>query len=137
MDPGICFTEASLMNPVILAKLNRYAIVGIVTTAVYFGVGTTLQFFGLSINLLAFFSFTAAVIVNYIMQRLWVFVDSRPLAESLPRYICMVGIGYCMNGLTLMLLTPSASLLLAQFVALILIIASNAALSFWWVFCRK
>ncbi len=105
--------------------------------AIYLGAGVVLQLAGLSVSVLAFFAFTAAVIVNYVMQRMWVFVDSSPLAESLPKYVLMISVGYFINGLTLMSATPHISLLWAQFVAIILVVVSNATLSFLWVFYKK
>lgn len=118
-------------------RLVRYALVGIITTIVYLGVGAILQLVGLSINQLALLAFTAAVTVNFLMQRSWVFSDSKSFRDSLPRYIIMISIGYVINSLTLILLNPLMPLLFAQFTALILVVISNAIFSFLWVFSRR
>lgn len=118
-------------------KLARYAIVGIITMVVYLGFGAILQLAGLPINLLALSAFTVAVAVNYLMQRAWVFLDSRPFTDSLPRYSFMISIGYVINSVTLILLAPFMPLLLAQSVAIILVVISNAIFSFLWVFSRR
>lgn len=137
MDPSICFAETYLMASVSSKKLVRYAIVGLITMAVYLGFGAILQLAGLPMNLLALTAFTVAVAVNYLMQRAWVFSDSRPFTSSLPRYFFMISIGYAINSLTITLLTPFMPLLLAQSAAIILVVISNAIFAFLWVFSRR
>lgn len=137
MDSSVCFAETFLMILVDSIRLVRYALVGIITTIVYLGVGAILQLVGLSINQLALLAFTAAVTVNFLMQRSWVFSDSKSFRDSLPRYIIMISIGYVINSLTLILLNPLMPLLFAQFTALILVVISNAIFSFLWVFSRR
>lgn len=125
------------MGSVLTVKLARYAIVGIATLVVYLGIGAIMQVAGLSVEVLAFFSFIAAITVNYLMQKFWVFSDHRSIIESLPKYLVMITIGCIINMATLILLTDRFSLILAQSMAIILIIISNAFFSFFWTFRQK
>lgn len=115
-------------------KLMRYGIVGVLTLAVYLGAGQGMRWAGLSVAVLGPLAFTLAVAVNYLFQRAWVFNDSRPPAASLPKYIAMVSIGYLINSLVLTSLAVDMPLTLAQCLAALAVVMSNAVLSFLWVF---
>lgn len=122
------------MGRVLSAKLARYTATGLVTLAVYLMSGAAMQQAGLTIEVLAPIAFTSAVVVNYLLQKAWVFEDSRPVTASLPRYALMVGTGYVLNSVALGTLTPSLPLLWAQMLAVMLVVSSNAAFAFFWVF---
>jgi putative flippase GtrA len=116
------------------ARLARYAVVGIATFAIYLGAGQLLDGRGLTPAGLASIAFTAAVTVNYLLQRAWVFEDSRPVSMSLPRYVAMVGMGYAVNAAAFAMLASVLPLIWAQTASASLVVLSNAALSFAWVF---
>lgn len=118
-------------------KLVRYAVVGVLTLAVYLAVGQGLHRVAMTAFWQGSLSFSAAVTFNYLLQRLWVFRDPRPTASSLPKYVVMISIGYVINGLCLIALYPSVPLLMAQLAAALLVILANAALSFSWVFLKR
>lgn len=116
------------------ARLARYAVVGMVTFAIYLGVGGLLNGTGLAPAWIASIAFTAAVTANYVLHRSWVFEDRRPVSVSLPRYLAMVGTGYAVNAAAVVMLSSTLPLLWAQTAAACLVILSNMALSFAWVF---
>jgi putative flippase GtrA len=119
------------------SRLMRYAVVGVLTLAIYLIVGQALNRFEMPILAQASVSFGAAVSLNYFLQKAWVFKDARPTALSLPKYVVMVLVGYVINSLSLIALSPRMPLLLAQLTAVVLVVISNALLSFWWVFFRS
>jgi putative flippase GtrA len=122
------------MRQGMMAKLARYAVVGLVTLAVYLITGRLAQGLEIAMVWQASLAFTAAVTVNFLLQRAWVFADSRPAASSLPRYAVMISVGYVINYLALASLSPHLPLIMAQLFAVCLVVISNAVLAFSWVF---
>ena len=118
-------------------RLLRYGVVGLLTYALYAGTGHLLLRAEVSLPVLAPIAFTVAIVFNYLLQRAWVFDDSRPVSGSLPKYLRMVLVGYVINSIVLLTLVPSLSLSLAQFVAVVLVIISNGLFSFLYVFSVK
>lgn len=112
----------------------RYAFVGIATLIVYMAVGNTLIQFGISINWMAIISFTAAIAFSYILQKTWVFQDSRPAFKSLPKFLVMTLIGYVINSYVLNELIPQLPIPVAQLIAASAVVISNALFSFCWIF---
>jgi putative flippase GtrA len=89
---------------------------------------------GMAIKWTALLSFSSAIIVNYILQKLWVFEDMRPVIDSLPKFFTMTLVGYAINSFLLNELSPKFSLPVAQTFTASAIIISNALFSFLWVF---
>lgn len=118
-------------------RVIRYIVVGLLTYALYAGVGQLLLRTGVRLSILAPTAFTAAIVFNYLMQRVWVFDDRRPLGTTLPKYLIMICVGYVLNSVVLIALVPSISLSMAQFVSVILVVMSNALFSFLYVFSMK
>lgn len=118
-------------------KLLRYALVGLMTMLVYLGSGAIMQFYGMPISLLASLSFVIAITVNYIMQKVWVFKNVDYDKGSLQKYFFMICAGYFVNIISLIVMTPHVSLILAQTSAVVLVVISNALFSFLWVFSPK
>lgn len=121
----------------IRSRVLRYATVGGLTLAIYIGLGQLLHHAGLSVPWQASLSFITAVAFNYLVQRSWVFDDSRPVRDSLPRYVLMIAVGYAINLAALFSLSPAVPLLAAQLAAVFLVVCWNAALSFCWVFLAE
>lgn len=113
----------------------RYGVAGLLTLALYLAAGAALQALGASLAWTASLPFLLAVAFNYPVQRGWVFRDARPLRASLPRYLVMTGCGLAVNALVLLSLGPRLPLVWVQLAAVVLVVASNAALAFLWVFC--
>jgi putative flippase GtrA len=118
-------------------RLLRYAAVGIATFAIYLGAGQLLNQSGLAPAWQASLAFAAAVAVNYLLQRSWVFEDGRPMSTTLPRYLTMIGIGFAVNTAAFVMLSPVVALVWAQTAAAGLVVLSNAVFSFAWVFGRR
>lgn len=123
--------------PRLSVKLVRYAVVGVLTLAVYLTAGHLTRWLAASVLWQASLSFAIAVAVNYVLQRIWVFEDSTPISSSLSRYVAMVVIGFLINLLALTALSPVMPLLAAQLAAVVLVVASNGLLSFAWVFVQR
>lgn len=117
-----------------IKKVARYATVGLLTLAIYILVAKAGGRFGLSLSWQVSLAFISAVIFNYLLQRSWVFADSRPVAASLPKYVAMVCVGYAVNLLAIDAMTPRISLTTALVAASVLVSISNAVFSFAWVF---
>ncbi len=118
-------------------KMGRYVVVGILTLVVYLASGAVMQRLGLTIGWLGPLAFIVAVTFNYLLQRAWVFADSRPVAASLAKYGFMITIGCIINSLTLMVLASHMPLVFAQLTAVVLVVVSNAFFSFFFVFAIR
>lgn len=137
MDSGLCIKKTFKVRNLLSNKLIRYAFVGIITLCVYLFAGTALYRSGVSINWVATLSFTAAVAVNYVLQKMWVFQDSRPVIASLPKYFVMTLVGYVTNSFVLNASISQLPLPAAQLIAASAVVISNALFSFLWVFTIK
>ena len=104
---------------------------------VYLGSGAMMQSYGVPISLLALISFSVAIAINYIMQKAWVFKNVDYDKGSLQKYIFMICLGYFINIISLIVVTPYTSLFLAQMSAVVLVVISNALFSFLWIFSPK
>ena len=124
------------MTPSSFFRLLRYAVVGVVTLAIYLGIGEVIHRLDMPLFWRAPLPFAAAVAANYLLQRAWVFQDLRPTSASLPKFLVMIAVGYAINFLALFAFLPRMPLLLAELTAVVLVVLSNAVFSFWWVFVR-
>lgn len=100
-------------------------------------VGLLLNQSGLTIKWIAPISFSAAIFFNYILQKLWVFQDLRPITDSLPKFFTMTLVGYAINSFLLNELIPHFSLPEAQLLTALTIVISNLLFSFLWVFAIR
>lgn len=125
------------MNVRLPARLLRYAVVGLLTLAIYLAIGELARRLGLAVIWQASLSFGSAVTINYLLQRRWVFGDRRPMAASLPKFAVMIAAGFVINALALLALAPRMPPLVAQLTAALLVVASNALFAFSWVFCTR
>ena len=116
------------------AKLMRYAVVGLLTLGVYMGIANAAGRLGLTSTWQVSVAFISAVAVNYVLQRSWVFADARPARASLPRYAVMISVGYAVNLFAVEALAAHVPMTVALLAAVVLVVISNALLSFTWVF---
>lgn len=123
--------------PPVSGKLIRYAVVGTLTLVVYLAVGEVAHRNGLAMGWQASLAFIAAVAFNYLLQQWWVFEGAGPTASTFPKYVVMVCVGYLINLTALKSLTAHLPLLLAQLIAVTLVVLSNAGLAFTWVFLNQ
>jgi putative flippase GtrA len=119
------------------ARLARYAVVGFLTLAIYLFVAKVAARLGMALSWQASTAFISAVVVNYLLQRSWVFADSGPVASSLPKYVVMISVGYVVNLVALEALAPRIPVTVAMLVAVVVVVISNALLSFAWVFLDR
>lgn len=124
------------MTRISAIRLVRYAVVGIITLAIYLAIGEVVHRLNIPLFWRAPVPFAAAVAANYLLQRAWVFEDPRPTFASLPKFVVMIIVGYVINFLALLTFLPRMPLLLAELSAVVLVVLSNAIFSFWWVFVR-
>ena len=117
-----------------LGKLARYAVVGLLTFAIYIATAAVAGQLGLRRTWQVSLAFFCAVVVNYMLQRSWVFGDTRRATASLPKYGVMICVGYLVNLLTVEALASRMPMTIAMFVAVVLVVISNALLAFTWVF---
>jgi putative flippase GtrA len=123
-----------MITPSRAARFARYAVVGVSTLAIYLALGEILHRLNAQLFWQASVPFLAAVTFNYLLQRGWVFDDSRPAVASLPKYVVMIVIGYLINFAAFVTLSPQMPLVAAQLIAAVLVVISNAVFSFSWVF---
>jgi len=116
------------------AKLMRYAVVGLLTLAVYMAIAKAAGGLGLASTGQVSVAFISAVAVNYVLQRSWVFADARPATASLPKYAVMICVGYVVNLFAVEALASRVPMTVALLAAVVLVVISNALLSFTWVF---
>ena len=119
------------------SKLLRYAITGLVTFGIYLLAGFLLDELEVPLVWLAPIAFTVAVSANYVLQKIWVFKDNRPVVSSLPKFFFMISVGYFVNSFMLATLAPKMSLILAQIPAAFAVILTNALFAFLWVFNKN
>lgn len=119
------------------ARIFRYGIAGLATLGVYLAAGQLLERLGFPLLWQACVSFLAAVCVNYLLQKTWVFEDRRPAGHSLPKYLVMIGAGAAINLAALSILSTRWPLLAAQLGAVVVVVCWNATLSFCWVFLSR
>jgi putative flippase GtrA len=117
-----------------LHKYRRYGVVGILGLGVYLLAGQALAAAGATATAIATLSFLAAIAFNYILQKIWVFADVRPVAASLPKYTVMTALGFVINIVAFRLLAPVMPLVAAQLASATLVVLSNALFAFLWVF---
>lgn len=122
------------MTSSLSAKLARYAVVGFLTLAIYMIAAKAADQLGLAPTWQASLAFISAVVVNYLLQRSWVFADSRPVASSLPRYVVMISIGYAINLVAVEALASRIPITIALLLGVVPVVISNALLNFLWVF---
>jgi putative flippase GtrA len=120
-----------------LNKYRRYAVVGVLGLGVYLLAGQALAAAGATATAIAALSFLAAIAFNYVLQKVWVFADVRPIAASLPKYTVMTALGFVINIVAIRLLVPVMPLVAAQLASAALVVLSNALFAFLWVFAAK
>lgn len=120
----------------------RFAVVGVVTAAIHYGVLAVLvQLVYLDSTLASSLGFVIAVGFNYLMHYHWTFsagagAEPVPHGRALLRYVGMIGGGFCINALLMYLATEAWAwhYLLAQALALAAVVAWNFLLASRWVY---
>ena len=124
------------------ARLLRFAVVGVITAAAYFGLLALVVEFGQAEAVVASaLCYIVAVIMNYLLHYSWTFapeVEAKPAphGQAMLRYLVMVACGFLLNTALMFVLVNGLSwhYLVAQSVALVAVVLWNFALSSLWVF---
>lgn len=136
-DIPVSTTERSLLQ-----TSWRFAIVGVVTALIHYGLLIlATQYLLWQSTLASSLGFVVAVSFNYLMHYHWTFasggaVEPAPHGRALGRYLAMVCVGFLING-GLMHLGAEVlgwHYLLAQALALVAVVTWNFALSNKWVY---
>lgn len=126
-----------------LAALSgRFAVVGVITATLHYGVLFSLvQWAGWDSTLASSLGFVVAVSFNYFMHYHWTFssgseADPVPHGRALVRYACMITGGFLLNATVMYTATDLIGwhYLLAQLLAFIVVISWNFILANSWVF---
>ena len=124
------------------AVSGRFAVVGVITAVLHYGVLYVLvQWASLGSTLASSLGFVVAVGFNYVMHYHWTFsagaeADPVPHGRALWRYLCMIAGGFVLNGAIMYTATQTLAwhYLLAQLLALATVISWNFTLANGWVF---
>ena len=123
------------MSPV--ARLFRFGIVGGTTAALYYALlYVAVEWLEAGAVLSSAVVYLIVIALNYLMHYSWTFAVSSPHTTALKRYLVMTGCGFFIN-VSVMYIGVSvlhANYLLAQTVAMVVIIVWNFTLSSLWVF---
>ena len=117
--------------------LTRFAIVGVVTALVHYGLLYALvEWVDVQSTLASSAGFVVAVAVNYLMHYSWTFSAPVPHGRALWRYVVMVSLGFLINGgvMQLGVFHLEINYLMVQLVAFALVITWNFVVSSLWVF---
>ncbi len=121
----------------LVARLFRFGIVGGTTAALYYALlYVAVEWLEAGAVLSSAVVYLIVIALNYLMHYSWTFAVSSPHTTALKRYLVMTGCGFFIN-VSVMYIGVSvlhANYLLAQTVAMVVIIVWNFTLSSLWVF---
>lgn len=115
----------------------RFVLVGGTTTSCQYIVLTLLvELLHVKADVASVIGYGVASAVSYLMNRFWTFNSDLPHAQSLPRFIAMIGIGLSLSFVIMHVLVDFASIyyLLAQVLTTGIVMLSNYLLAASWVF---
>lgn len=120
-----------------IETFSRFAVVGVLTAALYYcllmlGVERLL----LSPTLASAISFPIVVVFNYLVHYSWTFAQRAAHGEALRRYLVMISCGFVINTAVMYVGAQLLSIqyLLVQAVALLVVVVWNFSISNAWVF---
>lgn len=109
-----------LLNHTLVRQIGRFALVGVVATAVHYAILVALVEIGHVAPVIATtIGYCAGIVVSYTLNRRFTFQDtSAPVASSFAKFVVLYGVGALLNGaIVATLIAANASYLLAQIVA--------------------
>ena len=118
-------------------KIIRYAVVGVIGTAVHFGVLAALvELFGVEPVTSSTIGFIVTVIVSYVLNHRWTFRSDRGHRSALPRYIIVSITGMLLNTGIMFLTVHVFGLwyILGQCLVVVVVPITNFALNYRWSF---
>ena len=120
-------------------KVLRFGIVGVLTALLHYGVlYIGVEVADLHATISSSLGFVVAVIFNYLMHYNWTFGEPAPHGRTLRRYLVMISCGFVINAAVMFASDQWWSLhyLLAQALALVVVVLWNFVVSNTWVFRR-
>tara|TARA_R110002110_G_scaffold205066_1_gene416790 strand:- start:199292 stop:199693 length:402 start_codon:yes stop_codon:yes gene_type:complete len=128
-----------------IAVAARFGVVGVVTAAVHYGLlAVGVEAFGMPALIASSAGFVVAVLLNYQMHYHYTFNNtargavgqSAPHVRTFSRYVFMISCGFLINAGVMYAAVHGLGLnyLLAQAVALVVLVLWNFLLSCLWVF---
>ena len=118
----------------------RFAVVGFVTAALYYGLlFVGVELLQLNVVLTSSLAYVIVIAANYMMHYSWTFTVSGPHATALKRYLIMTSCGFFINASIMYIGVSILQLnyLWVQAVAMAVIIVWNYCISSLWVFRDK
>ena len=115
----------------------RFILVGGATTSCQYVVLTLLvELLHIKADLASSIGYGVGAAVSYVMNRFWTFKSDLSHAQSLPRFIVMIGIGLLLSFVMMHVLVDIAGIyyLLAQVLTTGIVMLSNYMLAASWVF---
>ena len=126
-----------LFNP---RNVVRFLLVGGATTACQYVVLTLLvELLHVKADVASPIGYGIGAAVSYVMNRFWTFKSDLPHAQSLPRFIVMIGVGLLLSFVMMHVLVDFAGIyyLLAQVLTTGIVMLSNYLLAASWVFIAR
>jgi putative flippase GtrA len=115
----------------------RFILVGATTTACqYVVLALLVELLHIRADFASPIGYGVGAAVSYVMNRLWTFKSDLSHAQSLPRFIVMIGIGLLVSFVVMHVLVGIAGIhyLLAQVLTTGIVMLSNYLLAASWVF---
>ena len=128
-----------MVSKAVFNKRNfvRFVLVGGTTTLCQYIVLTLLvELLHVKAHVASATGYGVGAVVSYLMNRFWTFKSDVPHAQSLPRFIAMIGIGLLLSFIIMRVRVDFAGIyyLLAQVLTTGIVMVSNYLLSASWVF---
>jgi putative flippase GtrA len=117
----------------------RYVIIGVVSAAADFGLLYALHgWLGLPVPIAAFISVATAFVLNFMLNRVWSFRSTAPVAGQFSRYVLLGCFNWVLTAVLVTLFTRMGLYyLVAKAIALVLSTASNYLVYRVWVFADR
>lgn len=118
-------------------QISGFAAVGAIATALQYGLmGVLINIFGLNTVLASTLSYGTSALLNYVLNRYWVFRSQVRHVDALPRFAAIVLIGLLLNAGLMFVVLALLPLhwLFAQVLVTLTVMISNFLFSKYWVF---
>lgn len=120
-----------------LTGFIRFVMVGMITAVIYLLMGYLLSKYSpLGAINSANIAFVTAVTINYGFHHAFTFQKKTTHQHSLPRFVATMAVGFVVNALVVWVSISLFELqqIIAQIIAMLIVIASNFVLFSFWVF---
>jgi putative flippase GtrA len=121
----------------LITRVIRYIVVGLTATFVYSALVWLLAACaGLETLVATSIAFVSVVLMNYQLHYRWTFTSRNPHGRTFSKFVVTSVIGFFLNAETIYLgvVAHHFNFVVVQFVAIVIVVASNFLLSALWVF---